>query len=308
MRPEKVADFFSYARERHNIYLKRKRGEPAPWTDDPVLRDNRFCNVFRELDRTTEWFRTYMREPLRDKPWEVLLATVVFRWFNRIETGQVLLDTAIGLKAGRFNSEQARARLRHTIPDGPYVTGAYIIKTPDGMNKLDGVLWCIDQFLAGKAKRKQFDDMEALARLMRDENEEGNSRLESAWEWLRQFPFLGDFMAYEVVTDLRHTCLLDNARDICLWANPGPGAARGLDRLLGWEPGTLNRSSPKDRLLMDEKMGVLLGLANMNTEEHWPKSTAGEWEMREVEHTLCEFDKFERAHQGGKMKQRFKPR
>jgi hypothetical protein len=43
---------------------------------------------------------------------------------------------------------------------------------------------------------------------------------------------LGPFLAYEIVTDLRFTALLENAPDIMTWANPGPGAKRGITRLL----------------------------------------------------------------------------
>jgi len=44
---------------------------------------------------------------------------------------------------------------------------------------------------------------------------------------------VGDFMAYEVVTDLRHTRYLNKAPDINTWAVAGPGAIRGLHRLHG---------------------------------------------------------------------------
>jgi hypothetical protein len=82
-------EFWDFARERHSIYLRRAAGDPPPWTDDPVLRTYRFCNIFRELDATTAWFRRYVRDPMRSRP-EVLLATVLFRWFNRISSGEAL--------------------------------------------------------------------------------------------------------------------------------------------------------------------------------------------------------------------------
>jgi hypothetical protein len=45
-----------FVRERHNIYLRRKAGKPKPWTEDPILQRNYFCNVYRELDKTTVCF------------------------------------------------------------------------------------------------------------------------------------------------------------------------------------------------------------------------------------------------------------
>lgn len=77
--------------ERHAIYLRRKAGEPKPWTDDPILQQFYFTNVYRELDKTTVWFRKNVREPLRDDL-RVIFATAAFRWFNYIPTGEILRE------------------------------------------------------------------------------------------------------------------------------------------------------------------------------------------------------------------------
>ena len=89
---KKVAQFFDYAQQRHAITLRRAAGMPREeWTDDPILRQYRFTCVFRELDKTTAWFRKFVRDPMRSKP-EVLLATVVFRLLNRIEVGEAMFN------------------------------------------------------------------------------------------------------------------------------------------------------------------------------------------------------------------------
>ena len=75
-----------------------------------------------------------------------------------------------------------------------------------------------------------------------DKIEDNPRSLEQCWTWLRDFPYMGPFMAYEVVTDLRHTYLLRDANDIMTWANAGPGAMRGLNRLTGRELGYSKRS------------------------------------------------------------------
>ena len=46
--PDPVAAFFDWCRERERIRVKRDAGEPAPWTEDPIFRQGRFLNVFRE--------------------------------------------------------------------------------------------------------------------------------------------------------------------------------------------------------------------------------------------------------------------
>lgn len=298
--------FFAFARERHAIWHRRQEGQERPWTQDPVLHKFRFTNVYRELDATTVWFRECVRDPMRDRP-EVLLATVLFRWFNRITTGEAIFTRPDpdGMPATAWenfvlDSERGFCSLSilqhaivHYCGDGPFVTGAYIIKTPDGYTKLDGVLWCVEQFML---QEKLLADKKSEGvvgwRDAAEWMEDGRVSLEQAWNWLRKFPFLGDFMAYEIVTDLRHTALLDRAPDIMTWANPGPGAMRGLNRL---HLRHLNHTQPKHVFVAE--MRALLEEAQ--TSSQWIANPLGlPTEMRDIEHTLCEFDKYERARLG----------
>lgn len=310
-----VDAFFAYARERHSTHLRRAAGlPPASWTADPILQQYRFCNVFRELDRTTIWFRENVRDPLRSSS-DVLLATVLFRWFNRIVTGeQIFCQTDLEYMPPATPWEVALAT-NTTLPlrrgirgKGPYVTGSYIIKTPDGMSKLDGVLWCVEQFMLREYSMPGIGPAlgwQQAASLEPD----ACVTMEMMWQWLRQFPYLGDFMSYEVVTDLRHTALLERATDIMTWANPGPGAMRGLNRIHGRD---LNK-----RVLKEQACREMQELLAMSQDwRYWPRpgtpvadwatswgraemtGSWPAWEMREVEHTLCEFDKYERARLG----------
>jgi 5-hmdU DNA kinase, helical domain len=264
-----VDRFFAYARERYNIHLKRAAGVPAPWTTDRVLREWRFCNVFREDDKTTAWFREQVRNPLR---WDrkVIMATIAFRWFNRVDVGERLLPVFL---ADGWDERAARRLLRGWIT--PLVTGAYIVKTPPGMKKLDGICACLAR--AGE-----------LSLL-------GCVSLEEAHRRVLAVPYLGNFMAYEVVTDLRHTAYLEFAPDINTWANPGPGAARGLGHVFGAARGPRKEQIQHMCLLLEASRDEKYWLRN------WPA-----WELREVEHTLCEYDKYVRARNGERLKRRYR--
>lgn len=87
-----VEGFWAFVRERHNIWLLRKAGKPAPWTDDPTLATYHFCNVQRWMDHGTEYYlaRVINRRP-QSMPFEDLLwRTALYRlvnnteWFDRI--------------------------------------------------------------------------------------------------------------------------------------------------------------------------------------------------------------------------------
>jgi hypothetical protein len=49
-----VDAFFAFCRAREQVRVARDAGQPRPWSDDPVLNQGRFLNVFREDDRGTK--------------------------------------------------------------------------------------------------------------------------------------------------------------------------------------------------------------------------------------------------------------
>lgn len=299
--------FFDFIQERYRIFLKKQAGEPRPWTQDDILDYYKFTNVFREDDATTVWFRENVRDRLKDSP-DIILATVLFRWFNRMTSGEALFNAQ-----DLYNDQQKTAYdqflttgdgqiLKDVLQKyigmhGPFVTGAYIIKTPSGMTKLHGVCWAMEHFwrdkyplsftTAGQKVMRTVGWKDGADIMFNDMN---TVTLEQTWDWLRKFSYLGDFMAYEVVTDLRFTGVLDRAPDIMTWANAGPGAMRGLNRIHGRE---LRFTQKKEK--WNNEMKELLILSRHP--DLWPM----EWpnlEMREIEHSLCEFDKYQRVNLG----------
>lgn len=273
-----LSHYFATARERYEIRLRRRAGMPREeWTTDPVFKEWRFCNVHREHDKTTVWFREAVRKHLDGL--KVVEATIIFRWFNRVETGEIIKD----LLLGTWDSETARHRLQHV---SPIVTGAYYINTPANFTRLDGILYCI-----GHAQARIPHIFKNTPNTLRD-----------TWKELCSIPRLGPFMSYEVVSDLRWTSVLAHAEDICTWANAGPGCARGLGWAVYGDPTRFNRGSKKDQIEMVRVMRDILQASRDN--EFWPHMFEP-WEMREVEHWACEFDKYKRAEAGDNLKRRF---
>jgi hypothetical protein len=236
--------------------------------------------------------------------------------FNRIEVGEAIFCQNIIPLAGypkrgvidnsknvtsfdmylhsRDSRHLKRAIVGHVGPRGPYATGAYIISSPPGYSKLDGILRVIGMF---NSDTHSFPELRSAARevdwrTVAEQLREPGITLEATWRWLRQYDYLGGFHSYEIVTDLRHTALLNKAPDVMTWANVGPGARRGMNRVLGVDKN--KRTSDED---VQDGMRLLLKMSRLR--ENWPqKKDWPAWELRDVEHTLCEFDKYERMRTG----------
>ena len=246
-------DFNNYMIERHSIYERRAEGQAYPWTDDLILKEYSFCNVYRELDRVTIWIRENWREPYADHP-NLPFAMAMARQINWPET---LED--IGFPE-HWNPSRVKAIMQGRMDRKEKVyTGAYMLTGTLGGTKVEQT---VDKILTPL--------YESPPRII-------PNSLEETWKRYLPYPGFSGFMAYEVVTDLRHTKHLENAEDIMTWANPGPGAKRGLNRIHGRE---LEKSIPKSQLISE--MRELLELCNM---------APLPLEMRDIEHCLCEFDK-----------------
>lgn len=282
--------FWYWIKERWNIYQRREAGKPKPWTDDVILQDNFFTMPYRELDKTTKWFREVCRGGLaRRKDDNVLMATVIFRWFNRIETGKLLNHEGLLL---RWNEKKAVRVLRKLNESGPVFGGAYMIKAGNGPPgcKIPNVCKAISNVHTYESY---------LIRVCKED-----CRLQALHKELCKFPHLGGFMSYEIVCDLRYTHLLEDATDVNTWTNLGPGAARGLQRILG-QPVKIARTGMKDTRPKPPEnwLDIMKGLLRKSR-----KKLKGMplFEMREVEHSLCEYDKMDRVLFGqGRSKRKY---
>jgi hypothetical protein len=65
---QKVYDLYWYfACERQNIFLKKLNGESAPWTDDKILQEYKFCNSYRINDRVSQYLLKNVVQAVADK-------------------------------------------------------------------------------------------------------------------------------------------------------------------------------------------------------------------------------------------------
>lgn len=287
----------------------------GPLTDDPVMREYRFCNVFRELDRVTVWIRENIREPfdIGGNGWKggpngssphpfLFFMLAIARYINWPPTLAMLMSDG---KAWPYRedwnpADMATALEAYAATGAKVYTGAYMIRAESDPRK-EWYSW---------SKHRYISEI-VIGRLWRDMGHwinggilDSEAGLEDVWKQFQHPEYIGwgPFMAYEVVTDLRHTSLLRGARDIESWANAGPGAIRGLNRLHG-RP--LASSIPAAQATAE--MRELLDFARApGAFPYWFPSD--DLEMRDVEHSLCETDKWLRVKSGeGRPRAKFVP-
>lgn len=307
----RINDIAAFMKARHDIYLDRKAGKPGPWTADPVLNGGRFCNIFRELDTVTIWVDKHIRQPYADHPhlWFML---AIARYINWPDTLAELIQTKQWPDNPDFEPSWLTTALEHRAVRGDKVyTGAYMIRAESDTSK-EWYSWTKHRYIAEIVLGRLWEDRAYFEETLKlaQEGVPGWDELQAHWWSLvgnSRYIGWGPFMAYEVVTDLRHTRYLRNASDIYTWANAGPGAIRGLNRLYGRDLA----AKPRPEQTNAEMLKLMIELNDLD--EPGFNETFGEpcdvnprFEMRDIEHSLCEFDKIERVRKGeGKMRAKY---
>lgn len=292
---EPLNTFYYWMNERHRIWHRRfVSKEPKPWTDDTIFQSYRFCNVFRELDTETIWVRENIRDRWPDHKylWFALCVARQINWSGTLEElDELLVD---------WDAEAAKAIMDSRKRRGETVyTGAYMITN-------GGVSCPKIEYTCDYVLQPLWEKREKMTAFFEEQEFDGGSLRESQ-EFLRKDNLgFGGFMTYEVVTDLRHTRYLCEAHDIFNWANAGPGAIRGLNRLHGrpLKKG-LNQTQANQEMRLILEDAKHPATAEEGHFGYW--FPVQDLEMRDIEHSLCEFDKYVRVRNGeGRPRQRYK--
>jgi hypothetical protein len=319
-----LRSFWAFIHERHATYVRKRlmdtgRYFPDQWcprpdlaienfsineamkgrynTLDPILRQYRFCNVFRELDRVTIWIRENIREPYADHPhlWFMLAIARTINWpealggmINGVSDNPES-DCASWPTSPRFTPKMLGDWMDEAKATGHKLyTGAYMIRA-ESNPKAEWYSWTKQQYIAQIVLGRLWEDravwQEALAT-----SDLLKPTLQGIWELFQSPRYIGwgPFMAGQVVTDLRHTRYLRDAPDLNKWTALGPGSTRGLNRLLG--------SSVDDRMSQAQGLELMLKLYHGQAEFRAP--WLPEIELSDIQNCLCEFDKHQRVKNG----------
>lgn len=264
--------------ERDRIRAKKEAGQPKPWTQDPLLRDYRWCNVRRLDDRVSQWLFEHWYNAAWS-PEQLLCAAVLARLINWPDA-----LAQVGYAFPHFSVMRTVLRERQDA-GGKVFTGAYIVPGVTGKNKVDSVF----ELVGGIATSSQ---MLVKATGMKD-----------LWLHLTSIEGLGSFLAGQIVADLAHLPTWNGQPwpDRATWAPLGPGSARGLNRL---------RGIPKDKAVsqaeFERALPVLIDELRPRVEDLWADRGL---EAMDIQNCLCEFDKYRRLTLGeGKVRNTYNGR
>jgi len=207
--------YWKFATERQNIFFKRLNDESFPWTKDEILNQYKFTNAYRASDRVSQYLIKNVIYKGSQKPEEVFFRLILFKIFNRISTWEVLESEfgKISFKDYSFKKydKVLSEVMQHKIP---IYSAAYIMasgrSTFGFARKHQNHLKLIELMIKEKVPYKL---------------QQCNS-MNEAYNLLHSYPTIGDFLAYQYVTDINYSTLTNFSE--MEFVKAGPGAKDGI--------------------------------------------------------------------------------
>lgn len=269
--------YWRFAFERQKVFFGRLAGAAHPWTNDPVISQHKFTNAYRAADRVSQYLirRVIYRDDLPDSPPEILFRTLLFKLFNKIETWR-LLESAFGAITFKdYSFRHYDQVLSDAMKQGRRIYSAAYIMPPGGG--------------AFGHQAKHQNHLCLLERMMKDNlagKLEKLRRMQLAFDLLKEYPTIGDFLAYQFVTDINYSELTDFSE--MEFVIPGPGARDGMRKCFEDTAG-LNEAE-LIRLMADNQEGEFERLG-LKFESLWGRRL----QLIDCQNIFCEVDKYARV-------------
>lgn len=216
---QEVFDLYWYfACERQNIFWKKINGDPAPWTHNKILQEYKFCNSYRVNDRVSQYLLKNVIYNGNNYNYEdMLFRIILFKLFNKESTWELLSKNFGDILLKNFNTKKYSIVLENAISNGTKIyNDAYI----SCANKAFGYDRKHDNHLALLDKMFNIDKMQ-------DKIIKSNT-MQDAFNIIKGYPLIGNFMAYQLVTDINYSAFVNWKENEFTVA--GPGSLRGIKK------------------------------------------------------------------------------
>jgi hypothetical protein len=289
--------YWRFAVARQELFFRRLSGSPAPWTNDPILREYKFTNAYRASDRVSQFLIRHViyRVDLPAEPSEIFFRVILFKTFNKISTWERLQSSLGPLTYASYAERKYDRVLQRIMAQGESIySGAYIM--PSG----------------GRDAPHKFKHQMHLALIrgmMRDSLPSklaAATSMETAFSLLRSYPTLGDFLAYQYTIDLNYSPIMNFDEDD--FVVPGPGARDGIRKCFA----DLGGYSEAEVIhLVTERQQMEFDARGLDFKSLWGRRL----HLIDCQNLFCEVDKYARVKHPEisgrtgrtRIKQRYKP-
>lgn len=210
--------YFYFIQERMNMFW-RKFDNSKILTEDPILQEYKFTNVYRACDRVSQYLirniisKDYSKYSAED----MLLRILVFKVFNRISTWDYLEELS-PISVASFDVMELSQLLTERQKSTPIFSNAYMMTGSHSKYGHIGTkhqVWLQmieDELILGHGLKQILNA----------------SSMSDIYNQLRSYPLIGDFLAYQYTIDFNYSPYINF--DENSFVKAGIGAVRGIKK------------------------------------------------------------------------------
>lgn len=277
LKPTVVYDtYWRFAAERQAIFFRRASGDIAPWTEDPILQAYKFTNAYRASDRVSQYLIRNViygdgRPPGSE---ETFFRIMLFKLFNKIETWE-LVEREVGkITIEDYSFKKYDSVFERAMTAGKRIySAAYIMPSGGSLGH----------------QRKHRNHLTLIERMLNDELPSKLADCHSmtdAFNLIRAYPTIGDFLAYQYVTDVNYSTITNFTE--MEFVVPGPGAIDGIRKCFSDTGGVTDPDIIRMMCDRQEEEFERLGLQFRSL---WGRPL----QLIDCQNLFCEVDKYSRV-------------
>jgi hypothetical protein len=246
-----------------------------PWTDDPVLVEHKFTNAYRASDRVSQYLIKRVIYEGEQSPEEVFFRIILFKLFNKIDTWELFEKEFGEVSYSEFNYKKYDKVLLKTMAKGVSIySGAYMMASGSKdfhvARKHQAHLMLIEMMME--------DDLPS--RMVEAKN------MYEGFQLFRSYPLIGDFLAYQYITDINYSNLTDFSE--MEFTVPGPGARDGIRKCFS-SLGGLNEADIIK--VMADRQNEEFERLGLGFQTLWGRPL----QLIDAQNLFCEVDKYSRV-------------
>jgi len=286
--------FWKFAFERQNIFFRRISGLENNLTTDTILQQYKFTNAYRASDRVSQYLIRNVIYAKKFDAIDTIFRILLFKLFNKIETWELLEKRFGDISIRTYSSVHYSRELDIAMSLGTRIySNAYMMAS--GAKEFP-------------VKKKHHAHFLLLNKMLEDnlpERIENSNDMEEGYRLLLSYPMIGQFLAYQYITDINYSEVTNYSETE--FTMPGPGAKDGIKKCF------IDKGSYSDSdiiKLMTDRQDNEFERLNLDFKFLGKRKL----QFIDIQNIFCETDKYSRvAHPGlmgisgrTKIKQKFK--
>lgn len=209
--------YWEFISKRQDIFFKRINNAEYPWSNDDILNNYKFTNVYRATDRVSQFLIRDIIYKGSQEPDELFFRIVLFKIFNRISTWEFLQEELREISFKNYSFKAYDKLLLEVLKNKePIYSPAYIMAS--------------GKSVFGK-ERKHQNHLLLIEKMINDKlphKLQQCKSMEDVYALLLSYPTIGEFLAYQYTIDLNYSNLINFSE--MEFVKAGPGAKDGITK------------------------------------------------------------------------------